>query len=253
MPMIHAPLFDDPDFNARLFFPRPDTSPCPPTARDVEVPVTDASLHLRVHRAPDTRGALLLFHGNGEVVADYDDVAPRFASVGLDLAVVDFRGYGESTGAPTIGALVDDALPALRAFLAQVGDRPAFVMGRSLGSACAAEVYGSAEASRLRGAIFESGFTDLDALVRRRDYRPEAPVVDARFDPLPKLARGTIPLLVLHGELDRIIALREGEAAFAAAGTDRKRLVTIPGRGHNDLSFSEAYWSAIATLVASTC
>ena len=75
-------IFEHPEFDARLFYPRPDRTPSPDGARDHYVDVDGARIHVREHTAPDAKLALLVFHGNGEVVADYDRAAPQFARAG---------------------------------------------------------------------------------------------------------------------------------------------------------------------------
>jgi hypothetical protein len=93
-------VFDRPDFNKALFFARKTKSPKPPGSKDLFVDVAqDARVHVRLHDRPGTQALVLLFHGNGEVVADYDDLADTYErKVGASLAVADFRGYGQSTG-----------------------------------------------------------------------------------------------------------------------------------------------------------
>jgi alpha-beta hydrolase superfamily lysophospholipase len=244
-------IFDSHAFNERLFFPRRDVSTPPAGATDLEIAVPGATLHLRWHRPPSARATVLLFHGNGEVVADYDDAAETFAAAGASLAVVDFRGYGASTGTPTLRSALSDAPLVLQAMLEKRGIEPLLVMGRSLGSACANELYGMQRAD-IAGFILESGASDLVGLVRRRglDLRPfDQNDLDV-FDPIPKLQRGTQPLLVLHGAIDEMIAPAEAKQAFAAAGTKKKNLVLIPGHGHNDISASPLYWSALRDFVA---
>lgn len=250
---MSASLFDSDAFNSRLFLPR-RVATHPPDAVDVRVAVPGASLHLRWHRSQAAAFTVLLFHGNGEVVADYDEVAPLFASAGADLAVVDFRGYGQSTGRPTLRTTILDAWSILEA-VASRRRKPIIVMGRSLGCACAAELYGSPTDPAVKGFILESGFTDLAGLVERRGL-PPAPITAADrddFDPLPKLRRGRRPLLVLHGEADELIPPQEGRAAFEAAGAPEaeKSLVLIPMRGHNDLSQSKVYWESVRRFLTS--
>ena len=245
-------IFDARELNERLFFSRRDTSPTPSHAVELEVPGA-AVLHVRWHRRRDDAPTLLLFHGNGEVVADYDASASTFADVGVNLAVMDFRGYGRSAGSPTLRSLMDDAHRVVQLVGATAANgRGLFVMGRSLGSACAAELYGGSPAN-VSGFILESGFVDLDGLIRRRGMQPP-PEISAEerrvFDPLPKLARGQRPLLVLHGAEDTLIAADEGRRAHDAAGTPDKELVVVPERGHNDLSLSPDYWDALAAFVA---
>lgn len=251
---MSPPIFDAPEFSRNLFFPRADTGRPPPGARDVTIAVAPSvTLHARIHAAPNATASVLLFHGNGEIVADYDDAAAAFHSVGATLAVVDFRGYGQSTGTPSLRAIIADTPVVLDALEGQLRMRevPLVVMGRSLGSACAAAAAGLGDA-RIAGLIVESGFTDLHALVKRRGLPvpPQFSSADLTdFDPLPKLARFRGPLLVLHGERDVLIAPLEGQAAYDAATAAARRLVLIPGRGHNDVSHHPLYFQAIEQLI----
>jgi alpha-beta hydrolase superfamily lysophospholipase len=240
-------IFDRDEFNQRLFFPQPDASPPPPGATDRWIGVEGARLHVRIHAASEAIGTLLLFHGNGEVVADYDDAAARFAQAGVALAVMDYRGYGQSTGAPTLRTLISDAR--------QVADavRPRLVMGRSLGGVAAHELY-ARPTEGLAGVILESALFDLGNLVRRRGLVAPASFTEeerATFEPATKLALGRLPLLVLHGARDELIAPTEARAALAAAGASApdKALVAVPGRGHNDISGGPGYWAALADFV----
>jgi alpha-beta hydrolase superfamily lysophospholipase len=249
------PLLDDPALSEDVFFPRPSFAPPPPGARDTMVEVAPGvRLHARIHDAPGAVAALILFHGNGEVVSDYDAAAPRFADAGARFAVVDYRGYGRSEGRSTLATLYADACPAfegVRAELARAGVAlPVVVMGRSLGSACAAEI-AHALPGAAAGFVFESGFSDVDAFARRRrvpvDLFPEA--ARAVLSPLHKLAASKAPLLVLHGERDRLLYPEEGRAAYEASGAADKQFVLVPGRGHNDVSFHPLYWEALAAFL----
>ncbi len=245
-------VFDHPAFSSTMFFPRRDATRTPPGATDVAVDVGDGvRLHLRAHEAPDARAALLLFHGNGEVVADYDGAAKHFARAGVALMVVDYRGYGASTGRPTLRAVLADASRVLDAALALRAARPLVVMGRSLGSLSAAVLCDTAREA-VRGYVFESGIGDLDSLVARRGITLDAPLSDRDrddFDPLRRHARCSTPALVLHGARDTLIAPHEAQATFDALATTDKTLVYVPDRGHNDLSLHDDYWRALTDFV----
>jgi alpha-beta hydrolase superfamily lysophospholipase len=247
-------IFDTPIFNERLFFPRRDVSGPPRGAVDRMIDVeSSVALHLRIHPGAG-HCTVLFFHGNGEVVADYDDAAPLFAQAGARLAVVDFRGYGTSTGAPTLRAAIGDAPKVLQAVAndAELANTPLVVMGRSLGAVCAIELYGR-RPKEVAGFVIESGASNLEALIRRRGLR--VPELDeatrATFDPIPKLRRGAHPLLVMHGSHDDLIDPGEAEQAFAVAGTkaEDKSLALIAGRGHNDVSLAPDYWSSLKTFL----
>jgi fermentation-respiration switch protein FrsA (DUF1100 family) len=245
-------MFDAPEVNESLFFPRRGASAPPRGAVDREVVVDGAVLHLRWHRplAPSAI-TVLMFHGNGEIVADYDAAAADYAECGANLAIVDYRGYGKSTGTPSLRLVLRDA-PAVVEDLVLAGAPRIIVMGRSLGSASAAVLYAQPH-ERVAGFIWESGFVDLGRFLTRRGVAAPERFSDADiadFDSREKLRRGDRPLLVLHGERDTLIEPIEGQWAFDAAGTKQKEQVRVPGRGHNDLSAERVYWDAVKRFVA---
>jgi pimeloyl-ACP methyl ester carboxylesterase len=242
-------IFDTARFNDSLFFPRPDATEPPLGAVDRYADVGDARIHVRCYAAAGARCTLLLFHGNGEVASDYDASAARFAAVGAALAVADFRGYGLSDGAPTLRAQIGEA----RAVAEATPGAPLIVMGRSLGGASAHALFAE-PVDRMAGVILESAFSDLDGLIYRRGLEPPdayTPDERATFEPAQKLARGRLPLLVLHGAEDEIVVPAEAIAAHAAARASAgAELVLVPGRGHNDLSASPVYWAALRAFLA---
>lgn len=245
-------IFDSDAFTSSLFYPQPRVSNPPSGARDLAIDVApDARLHARLHTREGTLATVLLFHGNGEVVSDYDQAADDFAKAGADLAVVDYRGYGASTGSPTLRRCLRDAPAVVDAVLAATPGRPLIVMGRSLGSACAAELCQTARDGVI-GYIFESGIADVAGVIRRRGIERPAPLSAedlATFDPLPKFARCVTPTLVLHGSEDTIIPPTEARMTFDALATREKSLVVISGRGHNNVSLHPRYWDSIARFV----
>lgn len=113
-----------------------------------------------------------------------------------------------------------------------------------------------ASPATMLGAIIESGAADFTGLIRRRGMAVPsafAPEVRAVFDPLPKLARGRVPLLVLHGGADEMISPREAQLTFDAAGTPaaHKTLCLLEGHGHNDVMRAPEYWVALKRFISS--
>lgn len=247
-------VFDLPLFNERLFFPRPDVTPCPEGAEDLQLEVEPGvTLHARVYPRGASKVTLVLFHGNGEVVSDYDRGAHRFSDAGAQLIAVDFRAYGASTGTPNYRNCISDAPTAVRQLRTRFPERrPWVIFGRSLGGACCAEVAGTVP-PLVDAAVFESCGSDLYGLIARRGLTLEGEL-DAEelayFDPKPKFARCQLPSLVLHGAADQLIRPAEAEVTLSTLGTSRKRLVLVEGRGHNDVSGSPDYWTALQTFLA---
>src|SRR5262245_53443537 len=110
-------LIDRTPVSIPIFHPRPDRSQAPPGATDHLVEVAPGvSLAARHYLADASYPTILYFHGNGEVVADHDDIAAFYHAIRLNLFVVDYRGYGRSGGRPSFSALIEDAHPIARRF-----------------------------------------------------------------------------------------------------------------------------------------
>jgi pimeloyl-ACP methyl ester carboxylesterase len=242
---------DRPEVLAFLFHPRPEPgasgTPTPeaetsvPGTADVLIPVTGAAVvGARLHLADRAAPSILFFHGNGEIVADYDDLGPLYNRMGINFLAADYRGYGRSTGRPTVTAMMHDChtvLAFVGAWLAGRGFRgPLFAMGRSLGSASALEL-ADAHPDRLSGLIVESGFACAGPLLQLLGVDPAAVGFreEAGFRHIDKIARWTKPLLIIHAEFDHIIPFSDGRRLFDACPSPQKHLLKIPGADHNSI------------------
>ncbi len=240
-------VFDSQVFNANLFFPRQDTAPTPENSEEICVQVAaETSLHIRRHLLPSARFSLLFFHGNGEIVSDYDNLAEHFATLGAELIVADFRGYGQSTGTPTLRASLEDAhkifdhLKSNNKFKEKV-----CIMGRSLGSAATLEL--CARRSDIDGCVLESGYADPIPLVERRGLKIDktTPEEDAVFNNSQKIRSVKCPLLIMHGADDFLISPHEAQLNYDNAGSKIKHLEILEGVGHNDMMMAQAYFTTL--------
>jgi hypothetical protein len=260
--MTPYPVLDRPEVLGALFYPRREDEPgvCPPWALPAWVAVErGVRLGGRLYPARPTSPALVYFHGNGEIAADYDELAPHYVRLGISLLVIDYRGYGTSGGVPTATHLLSDARQVwdgLESVLGPSGLAPArlYVMGRSLGSAPAIEMALYA-GERLAGLIVESGFADTFALLRRLGLRVQGAVEERDgFRNAHKLSQITARTLIIHGAADALIPCADGMELYRCCSAADKRLALIPGAGHNDLMWlgRSAYFDAIRTLVCGT-
>lgn len=252
MHRIDYSALDRPEILDYVFYPRKDFTGTPPGAHDYHIAVDeDVSISCRLHVLSAESPSVLYFHGNGEVVSDYDDIAPMYSGVGLNLFVADYRGYGASQGSPTLSNTVADSRVVFEAF-AEILQREGycidiFVMGRSLGSLFAVEV-AYCHKDRVKGLIIESGFAAFSSMLSHLGIPAEVLGVD---DPeAPNLARVRaieVPTLIIHGEQDQLIPVSEGEALFRGSAAAGKRLLIIPRADHNDIMWTgkEEYFRAI--------
>jgi len=249
---------DRPDVSTRLFHPRKDASiSSPGPGLDVTIPVSaDAEVGGRFHLAQSDMPVILFFHGNGEIVSDYDDLGPVFNALDINFMPVDYRGYGRSTGTPTVAAMMIDChtiFKFTKDWLAENGyTGPLILMGRSLGSASVLELACDYQ-DQCNGLIIESGFAYAEPLLRLLGIIPEAIGFKEEhgFRNIVKIGTFTKSTLIIHAEYDHIIPFSDGQALFDASPAADKRLVKIPGANHNDIFFHgrEAYLSAIREFV----
>jgi alpha-beta hydrolase superfamily lysophospholipase len=228
-------LLDHPLISERYFFPRPDAVAAP-----FLVSAAGVDLHCFCDRCRPGAKTFLHFHGNGEVVADYvPDYTDAIAAMGVNVCMVEYRGYGGSGGVPGLARMLDDGEDVLRAVA--VPDSDIVVYGRSVGALYAVEL-----ASRHPGVaalILESGIADLLERLRIRVSPAELGVTDAelaaavaeRFDHEKKLARFRGPLLVMHARDDDVVHVSHARRNHAWAGGDDKDLVLFDFGGHNAL------------------
>jgi pimeloyl-ACP methyl ester carboxylesterase len=236
--------------SAMIFYPRPDTSSPPAGAIDLDIPVAEGNtLGARFHPidSPDPRAP---------AVGDYDEVAADYRAAGAGLVVVDFRGYGRSSGTPSFSSMIADARVAFAQIGRELEDRghtgPLLVMGRSLGTHCALEV-AARFPERLAGMVIESGSGELARLADFAGVDPtQPPVADLLDAHAVKLRSIELPVLMIHGELDELIPLAAARETLERLGSTRKQLEVIPRAGHNDLWWlgRRRYFDALAAFIA---
>ena len=236
-------LYDKPEVLAALFHPRPTKGPVDGGGRfeEIRIPVAD-DIHVgaRFHMIHAAGPTILLFHGNGEIAADYDDIGPLFTRRSLNFIVADYRGYGCSDGSPTVTAMMADChriLEFITRWRRENGVSGALiVMGRSLGSASALELAAAYE-DRIDGLVIESGFAWAGPLLRLLGVGLERIGVGDHdgFANLDKIRQFAKPTRIIHAEFDHIIPYADGKALFDASPAADKLLVKIPGANHNDI------------------
>ncbi|MBI2831716.1 MAG: alpha/beta hydrolase [Chloroflexi bacterium] len=248
---------DRPDIIRFIFYPRQDFGEAPSGSTDYSIPVDKGiSIGCRFYVHSKHSPSILFFHGNGEVVTDYDYTAPLYNEAGINLFVADYRGYGSSGGTPSFTGMVRDAHCIFRAFV-DVLQREhysggTFVMGRSLGSMSAIEL-ASVYQSQLKGLIVESGFASVVRLLRHLGLPAEfLGLSEVTFPNATKMRTISLPTLIIHGDYDTIIPVSEGIELFENAVAKDKHLVIIKGAGHNDIMMVglEEYFGAIKEFVS---
>jgi hypothetical protein len=168
--------------------------------------------------ADAARGTLLFFHGNAGNISHRLDSLAIFNRLGLDVLMVDYRGYGQSSGEPSEAGTYRDARAAWDWLVARgVPPDRIVVFGRSLGGAIGAWLAGQADVSPA-GLIVESSFTSGADMARRLyPWLPARLITRLKYPVRDHLAAATSPVLVIHSRDDEIIPFDMGRALFDAA------------------------------------
>jgi pimeloyl-ACP methyl ester carboxylesterase len=249
---------DLPEILMGLFHPRPEYGSMEPAANTINVMIPVESNILvagRFHITEKSAPNILFFHGNGEIAGDYDELGPIYNRMGLNLLVMDYRGYGRSTGSPTVSTMMRDChtiFDFTKRWLGENGYGGAFiVMGRSLGSASALELI-SRHKDRINGLVLESSFANTGTLLEFLGVNTsEVGFSEEKgFRNLEKIRIWHRTTLIIHAEFDHFFPFSEAQGLYDACPSPHKTLLKIPGANHNDIFMRglEAYMKSIKVL-----
>jgi len=254
---------DRPEILRHIFFPqkirKTDSSK---TVHDISIEVAEGiSLGCRFYESSKEAPTLLYFHGNGETVADYDMIAPSFCSNGMNIFISTYRGYGWSNGSPSVTSMFSDAEKVCARAMDWLKQRdfagPLFVMGRSLGSACAIDV-ALQHGTGIRGLIIESGFADTLPLAQSlglNSFGSDILTEEDGFKNREKIAQIKLPTFIIHGARDQLIPADQAEGLQMSSGARNKEFVLVPGADHNSVIAvaGERYFQSIKKFIDGVC
>jgi pimeloyl-ACP methyl ester carboxylesterase len=228
-----------------LFFPQPLVGP-PRVARPVEPLEVEREEGVKVRgwlvKGTGPRAPLVVFYGGNAEELSWQMSEPWPAD--WSLALVNYRGYGESDGDPSEAALFGDALAVFDALARRPDvDRARVVLvGRSLGTGVA--TYVAAERP-VAAVVLISPYDSMTALGQRHyPWLPVGMLLKHPFDSESRAPRIEAPLLAIAGGRDRIIPPSHSRRLVEAWGGP-KRFVELPGADHNGLSAAPQFWPTI--------
>lgn len=199
---------------------------------DVQITASDAvKLHGWYLPVKGSRQVVLFFHGNAGNISHRGESLAIFNSIGLNVLIVDYRGYGKSEGSASEQGFYRDAMAAWQYLITQgfkSGD--IIIFGRSLGGAVATQL---ATQVKPRALILESTFSSTrDMIDRMMPFASKFVYMRYSFNTEETIKRVTSPVLVMHSKSDEIVPYELGQKVYQAA-TPPKKFYQLVG-GHND-------------------
>jgi uncharacterized protein len=219
-----------------------------PDTTEVTIPVAGATLsalHFRRPNREDTKGVIFFLHGNAGNLASWLANVDFYRANKFDLFMIDYRGFGKSTGTIQSEAeLHQDVLAAWQFIAPQYAGKKRVIFSRSLGTTLAAKLATEVNVDWL---VMASPFYSLESL--RREYYPLMPAALMRYE-FPTnvwLPKSSSPITILHGDIDSLIDFTHAQRLQAlmpqAANTI---LIKINGGTHLNLQEIPAYGQALA-------
>lgn len=206
------------------------------------LPVEGASLHTLWFRASNPQGVVIYFHGNGGSLRMWGSRAVPLVDRGYDVIMVDYRGYGQSTGTISSEAqLLADAAAVYTWALDHYPETQIVLYGSSLGTSFASWLAANHQPRLL---ILESPFYSIDTIARR--LFPWTPSFLLKY-PLRSyswIGQVRCPVIIFHGTNDSIIPFADGER-LASAVTAPLSFYRLEGGGHVDFDNYRLYHEAL--------
>ena len=181
---------------------------------------------------------LLFFHGNAGNISHRRESIEIFHRLGLNVFIIDYRGYGRSQGRPSEQGLYRDALAAWDYLTSKkhISHEQILIFGRSLGGAVATDLAARVQSA---GLIVESSFSSA------RDFaRSVFPVlshllwVRYDFNTAAKINQVKSPVLVLHSPDDEIMPFQLGEKVLQSA-SQPKQFIQMQGDHNSGFMLSQ--------------
>jgi uncharacterized protein len=204
-----------------------------PQAEELVLDTADGEQVIAWHLPPrGDKPVILYFHGNGGSLRWRVERFRALTADGTGLLALSYRGYGGSSGSPTEAGLINDALAAYDFARARYDVARIALWGESLGSGVAVAL---AAEHPVGHVILESPFTSAaDVGAARYWFAPVRLLMKDQFRSDLRVGKITAPVLVIHGERDRVVPIALGEQLYALINAP-KRFVRLSDAGHNDL------------------
>jgi fermentation-respiration switch protein FrsA (DUF1100 family) len=220
-----------------MYFPErartgPGTAGLPDT-EEATLTTADGERVIVWHRPPQgDRPVFVYFHGNGGALRLRAERFRKLTADGAGLVALAYRGYGGSSGTPTEDGIAQDASAAYAFAAARYAPERLVVFGESLGTAVAVRVAAEHPVGKL---ILDAPYTSTaDIAAAIYWYVPVRLLMHDQFRAAERIGRVKAPVLILHGERDRVVPIGFAEALYARI-PGPKRFIRYPAGTHLDL------------------
>lgn len=202
-----------------------------------------------IHFSQDNpKGVVLYLKGNSRSIKGWGKYAIDFTRLGFDVVMVDYRGFGKSTGKRTERGIKEDLQRVYDILKSKVDQKHIVIYGRSMGSGFAAKL---ASTNNPRMLILESPYYSMMRMAKR--YIPFMPISIAMRFPIKTykwLEYVNCPIKIIHGTSDKLVPFKNA-ISLSKIRPKFTRLYPIVEGGHNNLHTFEEYHRMLEEILNS--
>lgn len=204
---------------------------------------------------PDAEATFLYFGGNGFLMVKSRPLIKAYSTIPVNLVLFDYRGYGLSSGEPSVAGVESDAraMFSYADSLSEALSQPLYIHGHSMGSFLSSYI---ADREDVAGYILESPISEVSGWTKRLVPLLLRPFI--RFDidsdiasqnNLERVSSIQKPLLIIGGTDDNITPFEMAEELYEESASADKTLISIDGGTHNDLPYFDKYANALQNFI----
>ena len=201
------------------------------------------ALHIK---AENPKGIVLFFHGNKGNLIRWGEITSYFTQYQYDVFVMDYRGYGKSTGAFNESAMYKDALLSYNYVQQQFNESQIVVYGRSLGTTFAAKV---GAMFRPKHIVLEAPFYSLQKAANHRYKMVPNFMMKFKFRTNQLAPEIKSSVTIFHGTDDKVTAYKDSQQLFALLTTPNKKLVLLEKGSHHNVRDFQEYTKVLKAIL----
>ncbi len=215
---------------------------------EIMLSTTDGAKLNGLHfKAKNSKGVILYYHGNAGDLQGWGQSTQYFVDMDYSVIVMDYRGYGKSTGKKSMENLYADAELWYDFAKKEYQDNQITIYGRSLGTTFATYV---ASQNKVKNLVLEAPYYSMEEIAKSRfPILPIKLLLHYKFPTYQYINQVNCPITIYHGTKDKVIDYKQGKRLFESIVKENKNLITIPKGGHNDLVSLKEYSNTIEEVL----
>ncbi|WNJ20348.1 alpha/beta fold hydrolase [Pontibacter sp. G13] len=197
-------------------------------------------------KSDSSKGLVFYLHGNAGSLSSWGYVADTYTSLGYDVFILDYRGFGKSEGNISSQAqLFEDNQMIYNEFKKRYREEDIIVLGYSIGTGLASKLASDNHPSQL---ILQAPYYSLTDMMRQRFSFVPTFLLKYKFETHEYLKNCDMPITIFHGEVDQVIHYTSS-LKLKEEFRDQIDLIPLKGQGHNGITDNGHYQQELKRLL----